>query len=39
MEKDNLQKLVVQGLAAMKAGSDVAAKATDEVNNDARTRP
>ena len=36
MEKDNLQKLVVQGLAAMKAGSDVAAKATDEVNNDAR---
>lgn len=35
MDNDNLKQLVVQGLAAMKAGSDVAAKATDEISNDA----
>ena len=35
MNNENLKQLVVQGLAAMKAGSDVAAKATDEINNDA----
>jgi len=35
MNDDNLKKLVVQGLSAMKAGSDVAAKATDEISNDA----
>jgi ferritin-like metal-binding protein YciE len=32
---DNLKQLVAQGLSAMKAGSDVAARATDEINNDA----
>ena len=32
---DNLKALVSQGLAAMKAGSDVAARATDEIGNDA----
>lgn len=36
MADDNLKQLVAQGLAAMKAGSDVAAKATDEINNDAK---
>ena len=36
MANDNLKELVSQGLAAMKAGSDVAAKATDEINNDAQ---
>ena len=35
MPDDNLKTLVSQGLAAMKAGSDVAAKATDEISNDA----
>lgn len=35
MADDNLKQLVSQGLAAMKAGSDVAAKATDEISNDA----
>lgn len=35
MTNDNLQTLVTQGLSAMKAGSDVAAKATDEISNDA----
>ena len=35
MSDDNLKKLVAQGLAAMKAGSIVAAKATDEIANDA----
>jgi ferritin-like metal-binding protein YciE len=35
MPNDNLKTLVSQGLAAMKAGSDVAAKATDEISNDA----
>lgn len=35
MPTDNLKALVAQGLAAMKAGSDVAAKATDEISNDA----
>jgi ferritin-like metal-binding protein YciE len=32
---DNLKALVSQGLAAMKAGSDVAAHATDEIAQDA----
>jgi ferritin-like metal-binding protein YciE len=35
MADDNLKQLVAQGLAAMKAGSDVAAKATNEISNDA----
>jgi len=35
MADDNLKTLVSQGLAAMKAGSDVAARATDEIGNDA----
>jgi len=35
MPSENLKTLVSQGLAAMKAGSDVAAKATDEISNDA----
>ena len=35
MNNDNLKQLVMQGLSAMKAGSDVAAKATDEISNDA----
>lgn len=34
MPNDNLKILVTQGLAAMKGGSDVAAKATDEISND-----
>lgn len=36
MADDNLKHLVAQGLAAMKAGSDIAAKATDEINDDAK---
>lgn len=36
MADDNLKQLVAQGLAAMKAGSDMAAKATDEISNDAK---
>jgi len=35
VNEDNLKQLVVQGLSAMKAGSDVAARATDEINGDA----
>ena len=35
MADDNLKTLVSQGLSAMKAGGEVAAKATDEINNDA----
>lgn len=35
MSNDTLKELVAHGLAAMKAGSDVAAKATDEISNDA----
>lgn len=35
MANDNLKELVSQGLSAMKAGSDVAARATDEISNDA----
>ena len=35
MPDDNLKTLVTQGLAAMKAGGDIAAKATDEIGNDA----
>ena len=31
----HLKQLVSQGLSAMKAGSDVAAKATDEISDDA----
>ncbi|WP_043838037.1 DUF892 family protein [Muricoccus aerilatus] len=34
MADDNLKQIVAQGLSAMKAGSDVAAKATDEISND-----
>lgn len=35
MPNDNLKTLVSQGLSAMKAGSDIAAKATDEISQDA----
>lgn len=35
MANDNLRQLVTNGLAAMKAGSDVAARATDEISSDA----
>ncbi|SOB87338.1 Ferritin-like metal-binding protein YciE [Sphingomonas guangdongensis] len=35
MDEDNLKTLVAQGLSAMKAGSDVAARATDEISDDA----
>ncbi|RYF19785.1 MAG: DUF892 family protein [Oxalobacteraceae bacterium] len=35
MSDDNHKQLVSQGLTAMKAGSDVAARATDEISNDA----
>lgn len=35
MADDNLKELVSQGLSAMRAGSDVAARATDEISNDA----
>lgn len=35
MADDKLKELVSQGLSAMKAGSDVAARATDEISNDA----
>ena len=35
MANESVKQLVSQGLAAMKAGSDVAARATDEINNDA----
>lgn len=35
MADDNLRQIVAQGLSAMKAGSDVAARATDEIENDA----
>ena len=35
MNKDNLKELVAQGLSAMQAGCDVAARATDEISNDA----
>ena len=36
MANDNLKQLVAQGLAAMKAGSDVAAQATGEISGDAK---
>jgi ferritin-like metal-binding protein YciE len=32
---ENLKQIVAQGLSAMKAGSDVAARATDEIQDDA----
>jgi len=35
MANDNLKTLVSEGLAAMKAGSDIAARATDEIGDDA----
>lgn len=35
MADDNLKELVSQGLSAMKAGSDVAARATDDISKDA----
>ena len=35
MADENLKQIVSQGLSAMKAGSDIAAKATDEISNDA----
>ena len=34
MADDSLKKIVAQGLSAMKAGSGVAAKVTDEISND-----
>ena len=34
MSENNLKQLVTQGLGAMKAGGDIAAKANDEINND-----
>ena len=36
MSDDSIKTLVAQGLSAMKAGSDVAAKATDEISGDAQ---
>lgn len=36
MNNDALKQLVAQGLAAMKAGSKIAAAATSEIQNDAR---
>lgn len=36
MADDNLKTIVAQGLSAMKAGSDVAARATAEIGNDVR---
>ena len=36
MNNDSLKTLITQGLAAMKAGSKVAAGATSEIRNDAR---
>lgn len=36
MDNEALKKLVAQGLAAMQTGSDVAAKATSEIQNDAK---
>lgn len=36
MEKNQLQQLIQQGFAAMKTGSDMAAKATDEISNAAQ---
>ena len=35
MADDNLKTLVSRGLAAMKAGGEIAARATDEISNDA----
>jgi len=35
MADDNLKTIVAKSLSAMKAGSDVAARATDEISNDA----
>ena len=37
MASDSLKQLVAQGLSAMKAGSDVAAQATAEISNDAKS--
>jgi len=34
MSDENLKNLVAQGLSALKTGSDIAAKATGEINND-----
>ncbi|RYE36582.1 MAG: DUF892 family protein [Sphingobacteriaceae bacterium] len=36
MESQNLKELIKQGFAAMKAGTKVAATATDEIQNDAK---
>ena len=36
MENESLKELLKQGLAALKAGSKVAAAATDEIQNDAQ---
>jgi ferritin-like metal-binding protein YciE len=36
MSDNNLKPMVAQGLAAMKAGSDIAAKATSEISTDAK---
>jgi len=38
MENQNLKELIKQGFAAMKAGSSVAAKATDEIQNDVKNQ-
>ena len=36
MADENLKKMVAEGIAALKAGSGVAAKATSEIQNDAK---
>ena len=36
MEQQGLKELLKKGFAAMKAGSNVAAKATDEIQDDAK---
>ena len=36
MEQQNLKELIKHGFAAMKAGSDVAAQSTDEIQQDAK---
>ena len=35
MEQENLKELIKHGFAAMKAGSDIAAESTDEIQDDA----
>ena len=38
MEQQGLKELLKKGFAAMKAGSNVAAKATDEIQDDAKNK-